>query len=123
MIGVGTDIVELSRIAAVLDRHGPRFIDRVLVPSEREQLLTRGDDVRFLAKRWAAKEAVAKALGTGIGGEVSFHDITVSNDARGAPRIALSGGAEQVAKRLEAHRMLISISDETHYVIAFAVLC
>ncbi len=91
MIGIGTDIVEIGRIEQVLARHGERFIHRVLVPAEREQCAEVPDATRFLAKRFAAKEAISKALGTGIGVSLSWQDLIVERSPSGAPSVALSG--------------------------------
>ena len=77
---------------------------------------------RLLAKRFAAKEAVAKALGTGIGRGVSWQDIRVAHDDAGAPLVVMSGGALDTARRLGGERMALSIADEVEYVVAFAVL-
>ena len=77
---------------------------------------------RLLAKRFAAKEAVAKCLGTGIGRGVSWQDILIHHDNNGAPLVTLSGGAREVAQRLGSETVLLSLSDEDAYVIAFAAL-
>ena len=121
VIAIGTDIVEIARIADVLERQGERFIDRILTVSEKT-LYNQSKSVSFVAKRFAAKEAVAKALGTGIGRGVSFQDIVISNNAKGAPLVELSNGAADVMRELGGARMLLSLSDERHYALAYAVL-
>jgi holo-[acyl-carrier protein] synthase len=121
VIAIGTDIVEIARIAEVLERQGERFIDRILTVSEKT-LYNQSKSVSFVAKRFAAKEAVAKALGTGIGRGVSFQDIFISNNAKGAPLVELSNGAADVMRELGGARMLLSLSDERHYALAYAVL-
>ena len=121
VIAIGTDIVEIARIAEVLERQGERFIDRILTVSEKT-LYNQSKSVSFVAKRFAAKEAVAKALGTGIGRGVSFQDIVISNNAQGAPLVELSNGAADVMRELGGERMLLSLSDERHYALAYAVL-
>ncbi len=121
VIAIGTDIVEIARIAEVLERQGERFIDRILTVSEKT-LYNQSKSVSFVAKRFAAKEAVAKALGTGIGRGVSFQDIVISNNAKGAPLVELSNGAADVMRELGGARMLLSLSDERHYALAHAVL-
>ena len=121
VIAIGTDIVEIARIAEVVERQGERFIDRILTASEKT-LYNQGKSVSFIAKRFAAKEAVAKALGTGIGRGVSFQDIVISNNAKGAPLVELSNGAADVMRELGGARMLLSLSDERHYALAYAVL-
>jgi holo-[acyl-carrier protein] synthase len=121
VIAIGTDIVEIARIAEVLERQGERFIDRILTVSEKT-LYNQSKSVSFVAKRFAAKEAVAKALGTGIGRGVSFQDIVISNNAEGASLVELSNGAADVMRELGGARMLLSLSDERHYALAYAVL-
>lgn len=121
-IAIGTDIVELARIADILERQGERFVDRILSAHEKLQYQDQSDGIAFVAKRFAAKEAIAKALGTGIGHGVSFQDLEIRNDSRGAPRAELSNGAAEVMRALGGKKMLISLSDERHYALAFAML-
>ncbi|ETN91487.1 Holo-[acyl-carrier-protein] synthase [Gammaproteobacteria bacterium MOLA455] len=122
IIAIGTDIVEIARIAKVLERQAGRFLERILCPSELQQYASRGNPVAFVATRFAAKEAIAKALGTGIGHGVSFQDMQISNDDRGAPHVQLSGGAAQVLHSLGGQRVLLSLADERDYAIAYAML-
>lgn len=122
MIAVGTDILELARIEAVLDRQGERFARRILTEGEFADYLASGQPARLLARRFAAKEAVAKALGTGIGRGVSWQDIHIAHDAAGAPRVELDGGARAVLQARGGQAVLISISDERRYSVAFAAL-
>ena len=122
MIAVGTDIVKVERIDEVVVRLGERFVARILTPEEREEYQQSAQANRLLAKRFAAKEAVAKALGTGIGRGVSWQDIRIDHDANGAPLVKLSGGALRVAERRGGSRVEISLADELEYVVAFAVL-
>ena len=121
-LAIGTDIVEIARIAEILERQGERFVDRILSPSEKLQYQSHSDGVAFVAKRFAAKEAIAKALGTGIGRGVSFQDMVISNDENGAPLAELSNGAAEVMQALGGVKMLISLADERHYAVAYAVL-
>ncbi|MFT4614917.1 MAG: holo-[acyl-carrier protein] synthase [Bacteroidia bacterium] len=122
MIRVGTDILQIQRIDRVVERQGLRFVQRILTPSEQQEYLSSKLANRLLAKRFAAKEAVAKALGTGIGRGVSWQDIGIDHNANGAPIVVLSGGALKVAQELGSIDIAISIADETDYVVAFAVL-
>ena len=122
VIGIGTDIVEIERISDVLNRQGDKFVERILTESEQEQYQQSPQKAAFLAKRFAAKEAVAKALGTGIGHGVSFQDMVITNDVKGAPQISLSGGAAKILAKKEGSVVLISIADERDYAIAYAVL-
>lgn len=122
MIAIGVDILEIERVDAVVERQGDRFVQRILTPGEREEYAAHPRRNRLLAKRFAAKEAVAKALGTGIGRGVSWQDIRVLHDANGAPLVELSGGAAEVAEALGAGSVLLSLADEQNYVVAFAAL-
>jgi holo-[acyl-carrier protein] synthase len=122
IIAIGTDIVEVSRIAQVLERQGQRFVERILSPNEIVQYQEKSHNVAFFAKRFAAKEAIAKALGTGIGHGVSFQDMVISNDDKGAPYADLFGGAAEVMKSRGGNRVLISLADEREYAMAYAVL-
>lgn len=122
MIAVGTDILKLERIDETVDRLGERFVQRILTPEECEEYAASKRPKNLLAKRFAAKEAVAKTLGTGIGRGVSWQDIRISHDSNGAPLVHLSGGALRVATELGGSRVALSLADENDYVVAFAVL-
>ncbi|MEQ9465510.1 MAG: holo-ACP synthase [Haliea sp.] len=122
MIALGTDILEVARVEAVVRRLGDRFVRRILTLAEQGEYAASQQSVRLLAKRFAAKEAVAKALGTGIGRGVSWQDIEVRHDAHGAPLVHLSGGAAEVAQRRGGSAVLLSLADEQAYVVAFAAL-
>ena len=122
MIGIGTDILEIKRIDAVLERLGDRFVRRILTLQEQVEYRDSGQPVRLLAKRFAAKEAIAKALGTGIGRGVSWQDMEVAHNDSGAPLVRLSGGALEVVQRRGGSRVELSLADERDYVVAFAVL-
>ena len=122
MLAVGTDILEIARIEQVLERQGERFARRILTDAELQEYRASGQPARLLARRFAAKEAVAKALGTGIGRGVSWQDILIAHDPAGAPLVQLSGGAHDVLQARGARSVLISLSDERHYTGAFAAL-
>jgi len=122
VIAVGTDILKFERVEEVVQRLGDRFVARILTPEEREEYAASARPLNLLAKRFAAKEAVAKALGTGIGRGVSWQDIEVGHDAQGAPLVRLSGGARRVATERGGQRVALSLADEADYVVAFAVL-
>jgi holo-[acyl-carrier protein] synthase len=120
--GIGTDIVSIKRIEDALFRFGDRFLHRVLTESEVAEYAETTQPARFLAKRFAAKEAFAKAFGTGIGADVNWHDVTVGHDARGKPIFLLS---DAMGARLHANAVRethVSISDEAEYAVAFAVM-
>ena len=128
IIGLGSDIVEIERIGRLLERHGERFLARVFSPRERALAEERGPGARVatLAKRFAAKEAAAKALGCGFREGVQWHDIEVVNDAMGAPRLALHGGAAARLRALvpagRAARLHVTLSDERRYALAVVII-
>ena len=99
IIGLGSDIVDVRRIARVIDRHGERFLGRIFTPTERAKAERRANRVETYAKRFAAKEACAKALGTGFRAGVFWRDLGVVNMPSGRPTMRLTGGA---LKRLQA---------------------
>jgi holo-[acyl-carrier protein] synthase len=114
---IGVDMVELDRIARCADRFGDRFFKRVY--TERELIYCNGR-ITSLAARWAAKEAVAKALGTGIG-EVAWQEIEVISDDSCRPTLQLHGAAAQLATRLDIARFAISLSHAKEYAVAFVI--
>jgi len=122
VIAIGTDILLVARVEAVVERLGDRFVARILTPTEQAEYQASAQPRRLLAKRFAAKEAIAKALGTGIGRGVSWQDICIGHDDHGAPRVTLAGGALEVATRRGGSRVELSLADEADYVVAFAVL-
>ncbi|MDR2092683.1 MAG: holo-ACP synthase [Azoarcus sp.] len=119
--GVGTDIVQVDRLRAALDRHGDEFAVRILAASEHEAWRAARDPARFLAKRFAAKEAFGKALGTGVSAPATLHALAVGHDAAGKPAFAYDErlAAHMAAQGLTAH---LSLSDERDYVIALTVI-
>jgi holo-[acyl-carrier protein] synthase len=122
VIALGTDILEIARVEEVVGRLGERFVARILTPAECDEYRASAAPTRLLAKRFAAKEAIAKALGTGIGRGVSWQDMTILHDEHGAPLVRLDGGALAVARARGGSQVLLSLADERHYVVAFAAL-
>ncbi len=122
MISVGTDILKIERIEAVVERLGEKFVKRILTEAEQAEYNASSQPNRLLAKRFALKEAVVKALGTGIGRGVSWQDIQLEHNADGAPLVVLSGGALRVVGERGGSRVEVSLADEVDYVVAFAVL-
>jgi holo-[acyl-carrier protein] synthase len=122
MIAIGTDILQIDRVTEALTRQGERFMRRILTPDEQEEFAASKQPERLLAKRFAVKEAVVKALGTGIGRGVSWQDIHLYHDDAGAPLVELSGGAAEVARQRGGSHVLVSLADERDYVVAFAAL-
>ncbi len=122
IVGIGTDITSVKRISAVYDKYKDRFVQRILTRKEINSYNKRKNKVHYLAKRFAAKEAVAKALGTGIKRGVFWRNIAVLNQISGAPFIILYDEALARYEQLGAKSSHISISDEQEYAIAFVVL-
>ena len=121
-MGIGTDIVEIARVEAAWRRRGRRFANRVLTPRECQRCLAAREPWRFLAKRFAAKEAIAKAFGTGIGAELSWQDLEIVNADSGAPQVRLGPRAAELLARRGARGVLLSLADERAYAVAFAVV-
>ena len=119
--GVGTDIVAVRRMADLWQRHGERGLEKMLAPEEREACRASPDPARFLAKRFAAKEALGKAFGTGVRDPVLLPAIAVSHDDLGKPAFAFSPelAAHLAVRGLVAH---LSVSDEQDYAVAFVIL-
>lgn len=121
IVGIGTDIAEIERVEKALARSGEPFARRILTESEFARYQSLKQQGRFLAKRFAAKEAASKALGTGIALGVTFHDFNITNDEHGAPILTLSNKAEQIADEKGIRHIHLSISDERHYAVATVI--
>lgn len=121
ILGIGTDIVETLRIAQMIERHGELFLLRVFTAHEVGYCSARKAATQHYAGRWAAKEAVLKALGTGWSRGITWRDIEVRNEIGGKPHIVLEGGALDVSRRLGIEQMLISISHCRAYATAYAL--
>jgi holo-[acyl-carrier protein] synthase len=126
ILGIGSDICDARRIAKVIERHGDRFLDRVFTPIERAKADKRRNRAETYAKRFAAKEACAKALGTGFRAGVFFRDMGVVNLPSGKPTLKLTGGA---LKRLQAMtpagceaQIDLALTDEGPYAQAFVII-
>jgi holo-[acyl-carrier protein] synthase len=121
-LALGTDIVEIKRIESAVQKHGEAFLQRFLTPEELNNGRSRGAAFpAYCAGRWAAKEAVAKMLGTGLGAKCSFQDIIIRNNAAGAPEVILQGNAKLTAEQSGIGTILISISHEQHYCVATVI--
>lgn len=121
IVGTGIDLVGIERFRRALERHGDRFLERVFTPRERDECASRADPARHLAARFAAKEAVFKALGTGWGRGVGWRDAEVISDDRGRPVCTLSGAAQVHLEDLGGHAVLVSITHEGDLAVAQAV--
>lgn len=122
ILGIGTDIVEIGRIAEALERHGERFARRILGEEELLSFRASAQQAQFLAKRFAAKEAVAKAFGTGFRDGLGMRDICVTHNELGRPELSFSGRALELSQQLGVAGSHISLSDERHYAVAFVTL-
>jgi len=126
IIGIGSDLIDVRRIARVIDRHGDRFLDRIFTSSERARAERRAKSVETYAKRFAAKEACSKALGTGIRAGVWWRDMGVVNLPSGRPTMKLTGGAlaRLIAITPAGHeaRIDLTITDEGPMAQALVVI-
>lgn len=120
--GVGVDLVRISRIQRCLDHYGERFAKRVLSASEYSQFALSTNRPRFLAKRFAAKEAFSKALGTGLAQGLSLRDISVDHDGAGRPFLQCRNHAEKLLGRFRISASHLSLSDEADYALAYVTL-
>ena len=120
--GIGTDIVRIARMEADLAQYGERFARRILAPVEFEEYLQSRSPARFLAKRFAAKEAAVKALGTGFSQGIGLHDVAVGHEAAGRPFLIYAGQAQRLCGELGITASHLSIADESDYAVAFVTL-
>ncbi|MDR2001072.1 MAG: holo-ACP synthase [Zoogloeaceae bacterium] len=121
IFGIGTDIVAIARMAQLWERHGERALERILAPEEYDECRAAAEPARFLAKRFAAKEALAKALGTGIRAPVTFNAISIAHNELGKPYFKF---APELTNYLRVRSLTshLSISDEHDCALAFAVV-
>jgi holo-[acyl-carrier protein] synthase len=121
IVGTGIDIVECLRIAQMIEKHGELFSTRVYTDHEIEYCSARKMATQHYAGRWAAKEAVLKALGTGWRRGISWRDIEIRNDKSGAPAVHLRGGARDVMAAAHIGRMHVTISHCRSFAVAYVV--
>ena len=122
IVGIGVDMVDSRRIAKSIERFGDRFLSRIFTDAEQAQAAGRADQTLYFAKRFAAKEAFSKALGTGIGRVVSFQDLTVRSNENGKPYFMPSEKLRLYLKEKGIQQGHLSISDESQNALAFVVL-
>ena len=122
IFGIGTDIVQISRIQENLDRYGDSFAKRILSAAELADYQAAAFPAHFVARRFAAKEALVKAIGTGFARGVSFHDIIVTHNEAGKPMFRLEGRVAELREEMGIGEDFVSISDERAYAVAFVTL-
>jgi holo-[acyl-carrier protein] synthase len=122
IFGIGVDVLEVKRIGRTLERFGEHFIERLLLPEERTQLARTQRRERFLAMRFAAKEAIVKAMGTGFGHGVWIRDVGVVQNAWGKPEVVFSARGDRLRRGLGVGEGHVTLTDEAGLVVAVAVL-
>ncbi|HTY50678.1 MAG TPA: holo-ACP synthase [Steroidobacteraceae bacterium] len=122
IFGIGVDVLEARRIPPILERYGERFTDHLLMPQERAQLALTRRPERFIAMRFAAKEAIVKALGTGFAHGVWIRDVGVHQNAYGRPEVIFSPRGERVRAALGVGEGHVTLTDEAGLIVAVAVL-
>lgn len=120
--GIGVDVLEMKRITRTLEKYGDRFIDHLLMPAEKDQLARTRRPARFVAMRFAAKEAIVKAMGTGFAHGVWIRDVGVVQNAWGKPEVVFSERGEKVRRGLGVGDGHVTLTDEAGLVVAVAVL-
>ena len=122
IVGIGTDIVEVDRIRESHEKFGVKFLDRILRPPERKYCLSHTDPAPHIAARFAAKEAIAKAFGTGIGESLGWRDMEIVREDSGKPTAKIHGQAQSLLQQIGATQLHISLSHTRQHATATAVL-
>ena len=122
IFGIGTDIVRVARMRADLERFGDRFAERILTDQEMREYRTTERRAHFLAKRFAAKEAAAKAMGTGFSRGIHLRQIAVTHDVHGRPLLEFSGAAQSFLREHNIRVTHVSLADEEDHAVAFVTL-
>ena len=122
ILGIGIDIIEVARISASYERFGERFLNRILLPNEIAYCLSYRQPAPFLAARFAAKEAISKAFGTGIGAQLGWRDMEVGRKQSGEPFVILHEGGQKLLQSRAARAVLISLSHTQDHASAVAIL-
>ena len=122
IFGIGVDVLEAARVKRTFERFGNRFVEHLLMPEERAQLERTQRRERFLAMRFAAKEAIVKAMGTGFAHGMWIRDVGVVQNAWGRPEVVFSARGEQVRRALGIGESHVTLTDEAGLVVAVAVL-
>jgi holo-[acyl-carrier protein] synthase len=122
ILGIGIDIIEVARIASSYEKFGERFVNRLLLADEIAYCLSHKNPAPFLAARFAAKEAISKAFGTGIGASLGWQDMEICKKESGEPFVVLHGKGKKLFKSRRAKRLLVSLSHTVNYAAATAIL-
>jgi holo-[acyl-carrier protein] synthase len=122
ILGTGIDIIEVARIQSAHERFGDRFLHRILLPDEISYCLSHRVPGPFLAARFAAKEAISKAFGTGIGADLGWQDMEIRRKESGEPFVVLHGGGQKLMEQRGARAVLISLSHTQAHAAAVAIL-
>jgi len=122
ILGTGIDIIEVARVQASHERFGERFLNRILLADEIAYCLSHKSPAPFLAARFAAKEAISKAFGTGIGAQLGWQDMEIRRKESGEPFVVLHGKGKELFKSRRAKRLLVSLSHTANYAAATVVL-
>jgi holo-[acyl-carrier protein] synthase len=122
IFGIGTDVVQLERVRQVHEKFGARFVERLLLPAELQAFRSYARPVRFLAMRFAAKEAIVKAMGTGFAHGMWIRDSGIVSNAWGKPEIVWSQRGRQLCEKLGIGEGHVTLTDEAGLIVAFAVL-
>ena len=122
ILGVGIDIIEVARIASSYEKFGDRFVNRILLPDEIAYCRSHRQPAPFLAARFAAKEAISKAFGTGIGAQLGWQDMEIRRKESGEPFVVLHGKGKELFASRKAKQLLVSLSHTQNYAAVTAVL-
>jgi holo-[acyl-carrier protein] synthase len=122
LLGLGTDVIEIARVKGVYDRQGERFLHRVFTEEERRYCLGMKFPEKHLAARFAAKEAISKAFGTGIGAQLGWQDIEVGRKDSGEPFVILHGAGETLFQQRGGSKLHLTLSHTQQYATALAIL-
>ena len=122
IFGIGTDLVNINRVQRLYNKYGQKFVDKILLPEEKKLLQSNRDPVKFLANRFAGKEAAAKAFGTGFSQGVNWKDIGVTKNLSGQPKLIFSKKIKALFSQKEILSAHISLTDDPPWAIAFVIL-